>query len=508
MTTAPKASRFRLGLNRAQKPPAPTATPEQVAQPVPPPQKPEEYSARQLRMARRVAEKNGIKFSNDLDAIAKLKQAGIDPFDRGTVMNMVTPERGQNQSQKAQLPQRIEPAQVPAEQVQSGELSPLQQRESEIRQIQHDMVRRRRRNTLMLTLRLLAFVILPSVFVSYYYYNLATPMYATNSAFSIIKGDGGAGGGGSMGGLLAGTQFATAQDAVAVQTFLQSKEAMLRLDEEHGFIDHFSQSNIDFVQKLAPDASIEDAYRIYKRMVKIGFDPTEGVIRLEVIAADPSISENFNNALITYAEERVDNLSQRKRENQVADARRLYQEAIDDREKVQEDLVKLQQSTLLDPEAYAASLRSQITTLEAELLDKELELQALLDNARPNASRVSGAQSDIKRLKVAIEEIEERMKAPLDSGMSLAELVARIQIATADLATRDLMLQGSLEQLRLAETEATSQSRYLSRAGNPVAPQDATYPRAFENTLLAFAIFAGIYLMISITASILREQLA
>ena len=62
MTTTPKASRFRLGLNRAQKSPAPTATPEQVAQPVPPPQKPEEYSARQLRMARRVAEKNGIKF--------------------------------------------------------------------------------------------------------------------------------------------------------------------------------------------------------------------------------------------------------------------------------------------------------------------------------------------------------------------------------------------------------------------------------------------------------------
>lgn len=44
MTTTPKASRFRLGLNRAQKPPAPTATPEQVTQPVPPPQKPEEYS--------------------------------------------------------------------------------------------------------------------------------------------------------------------------------------------------------------------------------------------------------------------------------------------------------------------------------------------------------------------------------------------------------------------------------------------------------------------------------
>ena len=42
----------------------------------------------------------------------------------------------------------------------------------------------------------------------------------------------------------------------------------------------------------------------------------------------------------------------------------------------------------------------------------------------------------------------------------------------------------------------------------PVASQDASYPRAFENTILAFLVFAGIYLMISLTASILREQVS
>lgn len=40
----------------------------------------------------------------------------------------------------------------------------------------------------------------------------------------------------------------------------------------------------------------------------------------------------------------------------------------------------------------------------------------------------------------------------------------------------------------------------------PVAPDEATYPRSLENTILAFLVFAGIYLMISLTASILREQ--
>ncbi|MDF1727695.1 MAG: capsule biosynthesis protein, partial [Sulfitobacter sp.] len=59
-----------------------------------------------------------------------------------------------------------------------------------------------------------------------------------------------------------------------------------------------------------------------------------------------------------------------------------------------------------------------------------------------------------------------------------------------------------------ARTEANRQVRYLTVAVEPVAPDQATYPKAFENTVLAFLIFAGIYLMLSLTASILREQVS
>jgi capsular polysaccharide transport system permease protein len=44
-------------------------------------------------------------------------------------------------------------------------------------------------------------------------------------------------------------------------------------------------------------------------------------------------------------------------------------------------------------------------------------------------------------------------------------------------------------------------------AVSPVVPDEASYPKAFENTLLATLTFAGLFLMISLTASILREQL-
>ena len=57
-------------------------------------------------------------------------------------------------------------------------------------------------------------------------------------------------------------------------------------------------------------------------------------------------------------------------------------------------------------------------------------------------------------------------------------------------------------------SEANRQVRYLTTSVNPVAAEDPTYPRKFENTILAFLILSGIYLMISLTASILREQVS
>ena len=89
---------------------------------------------------------------------------------------------------------------------------------------------------------------------------------------------------------------------------------------------------------------------------------------------------------------------------------------------------------------------------------------------------------------------------------SLAELAARIQIAQADLAARDMMMQSALQTMEQARVEASRQVRYLTVAVDPIASEEPSYPRAFENTILAFLVFAGIYLMISLTASILREQ--
>ncbi len=481
----------------------------------------EGLTGRQLRMARRVAQKHNLPATSDFDAVRLLRQAGIDPFTRSNMLELVVPRPdgdgagGKPPEGRAGLPARQPdpgrvqlPQTVPVHKqtLPSTELSPADQRSREIGQIQRDISLRRRRKSFLLAARLAFFVMLPTLIAGWYFYVAATPMYSTKSEFLILKAD--SLGGSGLGGLLSGTQFATNQDAIAVQSYLQSKDAMMRLDRDVGFKSHFEQDWIDPIQRLAPDATNEAAYKIYRKNVKLGYDPSEGMIRMEVTAADPQISAEFSRKLISYAEARVNRLSEKKREDQMRDASAAFKEADAERRKAQEALVNLQQTgALLDPEAVIAGLRAQINNIETQIQDKELQLAALQDNLRPNKAKVDGAQGDIRRLKALLDQLNQRMTDASKGENSLARLTVRIQMAQADLATRDLMLQSAMQQVEQTRLEANRQVRYLTTSVMPVPSEEPSYPRSFEDTVLAFLIFSGIYLMFSLTASILREQI-
>ncbi|MEX5728808.1 capsular polysaccharide transport system permease protein [Rhodovulum iodosum] len=465
----------------------------------------EGLTGRQLRMARRIAHKHGLAPTSDYDAVRLLRRQGVDPFQHSQMLELVVGEGPQDRPQQPQLPRTLpatRPVNLPSTEVQ-GEATRL----TEIRRIQKDLARRRRRAMAMLTLRLFAFVALPTILAGYYYFSMATPMYATKSEFVIQQADAPSAGG--LGGMFAGTGLAVQQDSIAVQSYLQSRDAMQRLNADLGFKGHFTQEFIDPIQRLPADASSETAYKVYQRNVKIGYDPTEGILKMEVVAADPETSQAFSNALISYAEQRVDGLTQRLREDQMAGARESFRESEQKVEDAQRRVLDLQERLgVLDPATETSALMGQISTFETQLREKRLQLQQLLDNTRPNQARVAGVQGDIRRLEALVSELRSSMTESGTGGESLARVSAELRIAEADLANRQLLLQQALQQLETARIEANRQVRYLSLGVTPVAPDDPTYPRAFENTALAFLIFGGIYLMVSLTASILREQVS
>lgn len=474
----------------------------------------EGLSARQLRMARRVAQKNGIDARSDHEAVMLLRRQGIDPFQPGNILDLVPAERTRADAGGAEVPGP--PTQLPqtwrAPSPPSNDLRPPPPARSsegeEIRRIQQDIARRRKRRTAMLFVRLLLFVLLPTAVVGYFYHAVATPLYTTQSEFVIQQAEAPSPMGG-MGGLFSGTALATSQDSVTVQSYLQSRDAMRRLDADLGFRAVFSAPDIDPLLRLEPDATLETAYRLYRRVVKIGYDPSEGIVRMEVRAPDPEVSAAFSRALISYAEEQVDQLTQRLREDQMRGARASFEEAEEKMQGAQRRVVELQERfRVLSSDIEVGLLTTQITALETQLTNDRLALQELLANPRPNRARVDPLERRIANLEAEIGTLRSRLTEGGTDSLSLARISSELVMAEADVQTRQLMLAQSLQQLEAARIEANRQVRYLSLGVSPVVPDEASHPRAFENTMLALLIFGGIYLMLSMTASILREQIS
>jgi capsular polysaccharide transport system permease protein len=473
----------------------------------------EGLSGRQLRMARRMAQKQGLPATSDFDAVRLLRAAGVDPFARSSMLELISGGSDPDEAAPAsnlpvpagdgvRLPQTIKPMQMPSPgaRAETGHMAEMQV-------IQRDLARRRRRRSVLLMARLMAFVFLPAMLAGYYFYFVATPLYATKTEFVIQQAEPAAAAG--MSSLLRGTALATSQDSIAVQGYLQSRDAMMRLDKDNGFRAAFSIPTIDPIQRLDPDATLEAAYKLYQRNVKISFDPTEGLIRMEVIAPDPQQSAEFSRALIRYAEEQVDQLTQRLREDQMRGARQSYEEAEAKMLDAQRRMVEMQERLkVISSDIEVSLVTSQIGGLESQLTTDRLSLAQMESNEQPNVARMEPLKRRIATLEAEIATLRGKLTADATTGQSLAQIRSELLVAEADVATRTLMLQQSLQSMETARVEANRQVRYLSLAVNPVAPDEATYPRAFENTAVALLIFAGIYLMISMTAAILREQVS
>lgn len=476
----------------------------------------EGLTGRQLRMARRLAQKHELPATSDFDAVRLLRAKGIDPFQANSVLELVSaagdgagkPPTGSRAltltpgGDGIQLPTTIKTAQLP-----STELRTEQAHLAEVMRIQQDIARRRRRKSLLLAARLSVFVFLPALLAGIYFYTIATPIYSAHTEFVIQQAESPTAAG--LGGLLSKTPMATAQDSIAVQGYLQSQVAMQRLEADNGFRQHFSDPSIDPIQRLPEDASETAAYKLYKKNIRISYDPTEGVVKMDVKAADPQKAVEFSQALIGYAEEQVDQMTQRLREDQMKGARESYEDAEKNYQEANIRVVELQEKfKILSSEAELGLITGQIGQLETQLSQDQISLAQMEANANPNKARMEPIKRRIETLQSQIAQLRAKMTEDGQDGLSLAKVQSDLLVAQSDAATRQLLLAQTLQAMETARVEANRQTRYLSLSVAPVAPDEAAFPRAFENTLVVLLIFAGIYLMITMTVAILREQVS
>jgi len=498
MTTKPKAKKFRIRRD-APLGQSPQEKPQAAALPPPPAARSgqvesaksasaetaldairrEGLTGRQLRMARRVAQKQGIAATSDFDAVLQLRQVGVDPFQRNTILELVAPDGKTDAAQAApqagaptkelgriQLPQTVpqDGANLPS----TERANPAADRSRDIFKIQRDIAKRRRRKLALLLTRLSFFVFIPTIIVGYYFMFMATPMFATNSEFVIQQADSTGSSAGGLGGMFQGTGMATQQDSITVQSYLASRAALVRLDKDHGFRAHFSAPEIDSVQRLTPDATNEALFELYQKRVKISYDPTEGILRMEVIAATPEASQEFSESLIEYAEEQVDQLTRRLREDQMAGALASYQSAETRRSEALAEWLKIQESTdIIDPAATTGAIISQVSALESQRQQLQLSLAGKLSVSRPNQAQVDGLRAQITNLDTLINDLRSQMTSTSDGGNSIASDNTRLRLAEENYNFQTVLVNRPLPKRKQPRSKQTAKYAIFPWALSP-----------------------------------------
>jgi len=382
------------------------------------------------------------------------------------------------------------------------------------KQIQQEIVAQRRRKARRMSLRLSLFVLLPTLFVGAYYLFVASDMYESDSTFMVMTASSVPGGGVDDAGAgllskLGVSGGANPTEAMAVQDFILSRDVLRRLDAEHGLIAHYKDPAIDLVQRLPSDATFEDAYDYFLNKVDVRYDPLEGFLKLSVRAGNPEAAHAFATAIVRYSEEMVDGLSHRIREDQLASARRELDLAENRVKAAQTRVTDLQlQRETFGVESELAIEVSVIQTLEAQLASKRAQLSNLSGVVRDSKDRrLVNLRNEIASLEEQLAARRGRLTDP-KSGVSLAQINADFAAANLELELSGQLFAAAVSSMEQARMQALSQSKYLAVTVSPSMPDEATHPLRYENTALAFFIFLGAYILISLTLATLREQIS
>lgn len=315
-----------------------------------------------------------------------------------------------------------------------------------------------------------ALILAPMALAALYGQFVAAPRYGAESRFTVrsLAAQGAPGsppsllnagsGAAGLGGLV---------DGWAVRDYLESREAMLRLDRKVGLAEHLSYQGLDLAGRLALDANEEELYRAYRNAVKVSYNMLEQINVIALQAPRPESAVLLSNTLLELAGDFVNRMDERG----VQDALNVSKTAVALAEKQSLDALAAltqwrRQHGNIDPTSSATMLLGIESQLESELSTARINLEKIRALDNPGHPLLGPAQVQIGALERRLQDVRRRLSGSDNAQASLLESFDKVKsmqtFAEANLA----MTRQSYQQ---ALTDALRMRRYLSIVSVPIA---------------------------------------
>ena len=348
------------------------------------------------------------------------------------------------------------------------------------------------------------FVLLPTFLVGFFYFSVASPQYAVETQFAV-RGQDSNGALDALGLSALPSTTGQDQDSYVVQNYIESVQVVkdIRRDQDLDIRKFYARPFIDPLYRIAPDMPWVDFEDYWKWRIKAEYNSITGNTTFRVFAFTARDAHAIAEAVVTQAEEVVNDLSAELRASLIGTA----EEEVARTEARLRDArlaVQLYQNAtqVLDPQ-IAAEQESGITAqLEGELAELRTRRRALSATISVSSPTMRVIDRQIEAIEAQLREQRRNIGSGTENAGqdNLAEVAGRFVELTLDAEFAQTAYTAALAALETALTDARKQQRYLATYIPPEAPSVSRHPKPFIYTLIAFVWFgfawiAGLFLL-------------
>jgi len=332
-------------------------------------------------------------------------------------------------------------------------------------------------------------VILPTVVVAAYYLLIASDQFESEAHFRVRSAQQSPSASMGLGQVLdlAGGVGESESEAMSVQDYLNSHDAVAALRKNDQLIERFRRPNIDFISRLnSQNPKAETLLRYYRKHVEINTASDSGLTTLRVRTFTPEDSYIIINALLKLGEERVNDLNTRLYQDTLAAANRQLADAEADVTKTQSQMTGFRQSKSdIDPTGAGEAQIRLVSELTASLSAARAQLAAMKGAISPTSPQYVALAERVRALEGQVAAQSGRM-ANSGGGQTIATDLGSYETLRVQQDFAAKRYTAAAAELEQARDRAMKQQLFIERVVEPDVPDKSTYPKRLTNVATVF----------------------
>jgi capsular polysaccharide transport system permease protein len=332
-------------------------------------------------------------------------------------------------------------------------------------------------------------VVLPVIIAATYLFGFAADQYVSEARF-VVRGPNQQAPN-PLSSLLqtAGASRAD-DDTFAVQDFITSRDALRELMQQTDMKAIFTRPEADLLSRFSTFSGkgpFEHLYKFYARHVTVEMDTGTGVSKLTVKSFRAGDSLLIATDLLKAAEQLVNRMNARAREDAVHNAVREVQSAEQRVQDLSQRIADFRNKQgLLDPTRQSTTMLTAIAALQAKLVGVKIELSGM----QPNSPMLASTRQRAAALQAQIDQANAQVTG---TDRSLVPKIREFDMLSLDREFAERQLASATSALEAARINADRQQLYLEQIVQPNQPDDAEYPHRFNALLVIFFSLCGLY---------------